>query len=77
MGKMSHSDKIGATLPKVATVASLLRNDNKKYVIASVACRSRRSEYGGLYSRSAFNLLRAENTIARVAESGYDITVFV
>ena len=77
MGKMSHSDKIGATLPKVATVASLLRNDNKKYVIASVAWRSRRSEYGGLYSRSAFNLLRAENTIARVAESGYDITVFV
>ena len=26
-GKMSRSDKRGATLPKVATVVSLLRND--------------------------------------------------
>ena len=30
-GKMSHSDKRGATLPKVATVALLLRNDMTIY----------------------------------------------
>ena len=32
-GKMSRSDKRGATLPKVATVALLLRNDRLKSVI--------------------------------------------
>ncbi len=50
-GKMSHSDKRGATLPKVATVALLLRNDNKNYVIANVVKQSRRLEYARLISR--------------------------
>ena len=38
-GKMSHSDKRGATLPKVAAVALLLRNDmlNKRHRERSVA----------------------------------------
>ena len=36
-GKMSRSDKRGATLPKVATVALLLRNDGLFTVMLSVS----------------------------------------
>ncbi len=39
-GKMSHSDKRGATLPKVATVAALLRNDNFGCIMPRKGCKN-------------------------------------
>ena len=72
-GKMSRSDKRGATLPKVATVALLLRNDGLFTVMLSVSDPLGRSPPLRHATRATSPASTGEHTPGRVVSDGLNI----